>query len=228
MHCNIVFVVRDFLLFTYSCRAITPCLFASEGRSNSGKSTLLNALLGFDASFAQKATVTSKPGETRAVRLYGLGGGRRETATAATLVSSSKSSVALAGNANKERDIALVLADMPGYGFAYMNDTVKMNLSRLIFDHLTGAFESRPLRRVLLLLDARHGLKSADRAFFQELGMGLQQQKQQQEMDGEGDKTIVPDDDDGFVVLRSGVGGGKQQLPWKLQVLRMIDRQCVY
>ena len=54
---------------------------------------------------------------------------------------------------------ALILADLPGYGYAKASKTEIRRWTRLIFDYLRG----RPsLRRVCLLIDARHGLKSKD------------------------------------------------------------------
>lgn len=50
-----------------------PPEVAVIGRSNVGKSTLLNELLGFDSSFVQKSAVSSKPGETRNLHFYSLG-----------------------------------------------------------------------------------------------------------------------------------------------------------
>ena len=65
------------------------------GRSNVGKSTLLNALLAYNTSFVQRAKVSDKPGETRNLHFFALGA---------------------AGH-----DPALVITDMPGYGFAYLS-----------------------------------------------------------------------------------------------------------
>lgn len=144
------------------------------GRSNVGKSSLLNSLLGFNSSFVQKSIVSAKPGETRVLRFYGLG----------------------VNKSAKEKNVhALTLVDMPGYGFAYMKEETKNSISNLVYKYL---FSSAPkealspeylrnapehssesestkiiprpsLKRVLLLIDARHGLKLTDKEFFEQL-----------------------------------------------------------
>jgi ribosome biogenesis GTPase A len=68
------------------------------GRSNVGKSTLLNLLVGFNDSFVQRAEVSDKPGQTKHLQFFTMG---RKVETKLP---------------------ALVLVDMPGYGFAYMGD----------------------------------------------------------------------------------------------------------
>jgi hypothetical protein len=67
------------------------------GRSNAGKSTLLNALLNFNASFVQKAAVSDKPGETKNLHFFSLGFSKHTKLP------------------------MLVLTDMPGYGFSLMS-----------------------------------------------------------------------------------------------------------
>ena len=67
------------------------------GRSNVGKSTLVNALLGYTSSYVQKAVVSNKPGETRALQLFTI------------------------GKHHVTKDPVLAVTDMPGYGFALMN-----------------------------------------------------------------------------------------------------------
>ena len=58
------------------------------------------------------------------------------------------------------------LVDLPGYGFAKASKSEIKRWTQLIFDYLRG----RPsLRRVCLLIDARHGLKDADNQVMKDL-----------------------------------------------------------
>jgi GTP-binding protein len=100
---------------------------AFAGRSNVGKSSLINALTG------QKslARVSVTPGRTRELNFFTLG---------------------------KNDDFYLV--DMPGYGYARASKAEVKGWTRLIQDYLKGR---RELKRVFLLIDARHGLKESDR-----------------------------------------------------------------
>ncbi len=98
---------------------------AFAGRSNVGKSSLLNALTGRRA----LARVSHQPGRTRQLNFFQL-----EAAP-------------------------IVLVDMPGYGYAEAPKAIKRDWQGLMLDYLRG----RPnLRRVLLLLDARVEVKTAD------------------------------------------------------------------
>jgi GTP-binding protein len=99
---------------------------AFAGRSNVGKSSLVNALTGTRA----LARASSEPGRTKQLNFFDLG--RR-----------------------------LVLVDMPGYGYAQAAKAVKEDWQGLMFDYLRGRV---PLRRVVLLLDARIELKASDLA----------------------------------------------------------------
>ena len=97
---------------------------AFAGRSNVGKSSLINALVG------QKhlARASNEPGRTREVNFFVL----------------------------EER---LRLVDLPGYGFARASKTATSQFQNLGRAYLRG----RPnLKRVYLLIDARHGLKAVD------------------------------------------------------------------
>ncbi len=98
---------------------------ALAGRSNVGKSSLLNALTGRRA----LARVSNTPGRTQQINFFDLGG-------------------------------RLTLVDLPGYGYAAAQKRVVANWNKLIEHYLKGR---AGLRRVLLLLDARHGIKPADR-----------------------------------------------------------------
>jgi GTP-binding protein len=97
---------------------------AFVGRSNVGKSSLINALTGRTG----LARVSRTPGRTRQINLFRLGG-------------------------------ALVLADLPGYGFARVSKAEAAHWNALI----TGYLHTRKtLRRVILLLDARRGIMTSD------------------------------------------------------------------
>ncbi len=60
----------------------------------------------------------------------------------------------------------LILVDLPGYGFARAPKRQVAQWTGLTIDYLRG----RPnLRRVLVLVDSRHGLKDSDREMFDQL-----------------------------------------------------------
>ncbi|HEX3945724.1 MAG TPA: ribosome biogenesis GTP-binding protein YihA/YsxC [Rhizomicrobium sp.] len=97
---------------------------AFVGRSNVGKSSLINALTGRTS----LARVSRTPGRTRQINLFRLGD-------------------------------TLVLADLPGYGFARVSKTEAAHWNALITGYL---HIRRTLRRVILLLDARRGIMTSD------------------------------------------------------------------
>jgi GTP-binding protein len=124
-------------LFAQECRFVTGVAkleqipggelpeVAFAGRSNVGKSSLVNALTGRRT----LAKVSNTPGRTRQLNFFDLGG-------------------------------RLTLADLPGYGYARASKQQVANWTRLVELYLIGR---TPLRRALLLVDSRHGLKDTDR-----------------------------------------------------------------
>lgn len=94
------------------------------GRSNVGKSTLINALTGRKA----LARASNEPGRTRELNFFDLAGRLR-------------------------------IVDLPGYGFAKAPKDVVERWTALTQDYLRGRVN---LKRVLLLIDARHGIKPVD------------------------------------------------------------------
>lgn len=96
------------------------------GRSNVGKSSLINAVTGRKA--IARASVT--PGRTQELNFFEVG-----------------------------EPTQFRLVDMPGYGFAKAPVKVVETWRRLVRDFLRGRV---PLKRTLLLVDARHGIKPVD------------------------------------------------------------------
>jgi len=124
------------LLFAQECRYLLSAVRADQlptlnldeiafaGRSNVGKSSLVNALTGRKT----LARTSNTPGRTRQLNFFDLGG-------------------------------RLTLVDLPGYGYARASKTDIQSWTGLTQDYLRGRAQ---LRRVLLLVDSRHGLKKSD------------------------------------------------------------------
>lgn len=93
------------------------------GRSNVGKSSLINALTGRKG----LARASNTPGRTQEINFFTAG------------------------------DIYVV--DLPGYGFANAPVAVVEKWQRLLKQYLQGR---QTLRRVFILIDARHGAKAVD------------------------------------------------------------------
>lgn len=101
---------------------------AFAGRSNVGKSSLINALTGRNS----LARVSRTPGRTQQINFFLLGN-------------------------------VLTLVDLPGYGYAKAAKHKIADWSDLTLQYLKGR---QRLRRVMVLIDSRHGLKDSDQALF--------------------------------------------------------------
>jgi GTP-binding protein len=97
------------------------------GRSNVGKSSLLNALTGRNS--LARTSVT--PGRTQELNFFDVG-----------------------------EPLRFRLVDMPGYGFAKAPKDMVRKWRYLVNDFLRGR---QALKRALVLIDARHGIKDVDR-----------------------------------------------------------------
>jgi GTP-binding protein len=107
---------------------------AFAGRSNVGKSSLINVLAGRRG----LARTSGTPGRTRALNFY-----------AVTLERAS-----------------VVFVDLPGYGYARVAKAQRMRWGPLVEGYLEGR---RPLRGVVLVVDARRGLEDDEQQLLEYL-----------------------------------------------------------
>lgn len=106
---------------------------AFAGRSNVGKSSLLNALTGRTG----LARTSNTPGRTQELNFFDVGD-----------------------------PVIFRLVDMPGYGFAEAPRDMVKRWRHLVNDFLRGR---AVLKRALVLIDSRHGLKDVDREMMKML-----------------------------------------------------------
>lgn len=97
---------------------------AFAGRSNVGKSSLINAVTGKRS----LAKTSSTPGRTQQLNYFNL---------------------------NNQ----IHIVDLPGYGYAQAPENMVKQWQKVIFAYLQGRVN---LKRVFLLIDARHGIKKVD------------------------------------------------------------------
>lgn len=103
---------------------------AIAGRSNVGKSSLINALVGQ----TRLARASNVPGRTQELNFFTVPDGR------------------------------MYLVDMPGYGYAEAPTQKVESWNAVLRGYLAGR---RTLKRAYLLIDARHGVKTADAEILQ-------------------------------------------------------------
>ena len=121
--------------------------FAFFGRSNAGKSSLINLLL----NRKNLVKVGSKPGMTQSVNFFLIN---------AILESSS--------NAKK---MAFILTDLPGYGYAKVNKNTVKNIDAMLYEY---CINRKSLKMIFLLMDIRRDVTDIELktiSFFKELNI---------------------------------------------------------
>ena len=63
--------------------------------------------------------------------------------------------------------MSMLLVDLPGYGFAFASEEKAIEWQSLMKSYILGRGKS--LKRILLLVDARHGMKRADVDFLESM-----------------------------------------------------------
>jgi len=114
-----------------------PPEIAFAGRSNVGKSSLINALVGHKG----LARTSNTPGRTQELNYF-----------------------VPDGFSGADGDLPpMALVDMPGYGYAQAPKEQVDAWTKLVFDYLRGR---STLKRVYVLIDSRHGIKKNDEEVF--------------------------------------------------------------
>lgn len=101
---------------------------AFAGKSNVGKSSLINGLMNRKS----LARTSSSPGKTQTINYYNING-------------------------------EMYFVDLPGYGYATANETVKAAWGKMIEDYL---HQSKQIRAIFLLIDIRHAPSENDRIMY--------------------------------------------------------------
>jgi GTP-binding protein len=135
-HWNVKIETTAFLGNQFPAEDEALAEIALAGRSNVGKSTLVNALLG-----VKLAHVASSPGKTRSINFFIVESARKQEGAETAI--------------KKFR-----VVDLPGYGYASRSKGEKKEWSKLTTTYMQNRSS---LCLVLHLVDMRHGLFDSDR-----------------------------------------------------------------
>lgn len=116
--------------------------FAFIGRSNVGKSSLINMLCGND----KLAKTSSSPGKTQLINHFVV-----------------QSIIAVD---QKEKSVDWYLVDLPGYGFAKVSQSSRRRWEQMIENYLR---KRENLSMIFVLIDARHAPQKIDLAFLENI-----------------------------------------------------------
>ncbi|MFM7710317.1 MAG: ribosome biogenesis GTP-binding protein YihA/YsxC [Ferruginibacter sp.] len=116
--------------------------FAFIGRSNVGKSSLINMLCGNE----KLAKTSSSPGKTQLINHFGV----------QSLITIDQ----------KDKSVDWYLVDLPGYGFAKVSQSSRRRWEQMIENYLR---KRENLSMIFVLIDARHEPQKIDLAFLENI-----------------------------------------------------------
>jgi len=117
--------------------------YAFIGRSNVGKSSLINMVTGN----ARLAKTSSSPGKTQMINHFLVEYGAIQS--------------------EKEKKGSFYIVDLPGYGYAKVSQTQRAQWEKMIENYLR---QRENLVTVFVLIDSRHEPQALDLAFLRKLG----------------------------------------------------------
>ena len=133
--------------------------FAFFGRSNAGKSSLINMLL----NRKNLVKTGSKPGMTREINFF--------IVNAPAKTGSAKNNTGVEAPQKNNALKVFTVADLPGYGFAQVSLSERNRIDTMLYDYCTTRSE---LRTMFFLMDIRRDPTEVERhtlTFFQEQGI---------------------------------------------------------
>ena len=131
--------------YAYQCPDHQLPEYAFIGRSNVGKSSLINMLTGNK----KLAKTSATPGKTLLINHF--------------LINSATSS----GSSSVKKEAPWYLVDLPGYGFAQRSKTQRNKLEQMISSYI---LTRQQLSNLFVLIDSRHEPQQIDLEFMQWLG----------------------------------------------------------
>ena len=144
------------------------------GRSNVGKSTLINAL----TNNRHLVRTSGQPGKTKEINLFSatlqeVASKSQQSTQSSTPPQPAKLSnkISSANPTGVRKQRRIILADLPGYGYAQTSLKKREKLRKLILWYLTSG--EAPLKIAVLIVDAKVGLKALDKeaiALLQQYG----------------------------------------------------------
>lgn len=116
--------------------------YAFIGRSNVGKSSLINMLCNNE----KLAKTSGSPGKTQLINHFEI--------------------TSVSGSSNKAKPIQWYLVDLPGYGFAKVSISSRRRWEQMIENYLR---KRENLTKIFVLIDARHTPQKIDLEFLEQL-----------------------------------------------------------